>query len=670
MTTRKPADGEDGADGAKNTPGDRAPGDRAPGDRAPGDRAPGDRASGGGGSASVGDAILRFSPRVTCLPVVHGSGDFALEARRWLLDERFDCVAVPLPPSFQASVEEAIGGLPSPAIVVQREPSSFDAGESSDRRTLNYVPIDPCQPVIAALRWAIEERVAREFIDRETAHFEAYSAVLPDAYAVKRTTAARFAAAVLPTLPRPEPGSQPDLRIRHMAGRLRQLERRYRSVLCVCSLLDWPWLREAFVERRPVDEEEDTVEEVERFGVEPRNLLFLLGELPFITGLYERARSELEDDTNLSIDGVKELLLSAREAYQTEFKGRARRIGPHLLRQCLKYVRNLSLIDRRLTPDLYSLVVAARQTAGDQYALRVAEIAGTYPFAEDNQGPRLSLGVGQAQLPDGKVFDTVNRLAGPPMEWRSCELQRRPEKNEQKNWRMAWNPFEQCSWPPEDERIESFRAHVFDRARAILGADLAKTEKFTTSIQDGIDIRETMRHWHDGGLYVKVLPPSRARLDCVVMLFDSPADPREYSWRSTWFAEHPEESTLAFFATNFREQAIGPGICVATYGGAMFLFPPLYIPDIWSDRRLDFTDTLEERLIAAACLHARESHVALMSGLPPGAGLRRLAKRFGKRLVHVPLGQFSDSTIQQLRLLHVLNGKHVRSYAAHFIRKA
>ncbi|MEY4180382.1 MAG: hypothetical protein RLY70_3956, partial [Planctomycetota bacterium] len=25
---------------------------------------------------------------------------------------------------------------------------------------------------------------------------------------------------------------------------------------------------------------------------------------------------------------------------------------------------------------------------------------------------------------------------------------------------------------------------------------------------------------------------------------------------------------------------------------------------------------------------------------------------------------------QQLRLLHVLNGKHVRSYAAHFIRKA
>ena len=38
--------------------------------------------------------------------------------------------------------------------------------------------------------------------------------------------------------------------------------------------------------------------------------------------------------------------------------------------------------------------------------------------------------------------------------------------------------------------------------------------------------------------------------------------------------------------------------------------------------------------------------------------------------VHLPLGHFSDATIQQLRIVHVLNGKEVRSYAAEFIRKA
>ena len=45
----------------------------------------------------------------------------------------------------------------------------------------------------------------------------------------------------------------------------------------------------------------------------------------------------------------------------------------------------------------------------------------------------------------------------------------------------------------------------------------------------------------------------RPELDAVVMIFDSPADPRDYTWRSTWFAEHQNESTLAFFATGAAE---------------------------------------------------------------------------------------------------------------------
>ena len=35
-----------------------------------------------------------------------------------------------------------------------------------------------------------------------------------------------------------------------------------------------------------------------------------------------------------------------------------------------------------------------------------------------------------------------------------------------------------------------------------------------------------------------------------------------------------------------------------------------------------------------------------------------------------PLAKFSQETIQQLRLVHVLNGHQIRSFAADFIRKA
>src|SRR5205814_2764424 len=132
-------------------------------------------------------------------------------------------------------------------------------------------------------------------------------------------------------------------------------------------------------------------------------LLFLLSELPFITGLYERARAELEDEENLSIDGVKELLLTARQGYQVDLKRRARKITPHLLRQCLKYVRNLTLFERRLTPDLYTIVTAAKQTAGDQYALQVAEAVREYPYVEDFNLPPITLTVDRGRLPDGEI---------------------------------------------------------------------------------------------------------------------------------------------------------------------------------------------------------------------------------------------------------------------------
>ena len=106
--------------------------------------------------------LFRLSPKTTLLPVIHGSADFALEVRRVMMDGEFDCVAVPLPRSFQVNVEAAIEHLPTPTMVVQQSsnfyvhpwtPDSDDENEEDELdREASYVPVDPCQPVIAALR--------------------------------------------------------------------------------------------------------------------------------------------------------------------------------------------------------------------------------------------------------------------------------------------------------------------------------------------------------------------------------------------------------------------------------------------------------------------------------------------------------------------------------------
>jgi hypothetical protein len=647
--------------------------------------------------------LLEISPKITALPIIHGSGECSQLVRRWMLEHSFDCVAIPLPDSFREPVEQAVLQLPTPAIVIQSAATEtddfslwdgeeelddeledeFGDGDDLDDEDFDdnwiprsFVPIDPCQPVITAIRAAMGEHIPRAYVDLETDEFVPMLASMPDPYALRTVPPDRFAAALLPGIPMPADQQLKD-RILFIATQLKALEQKHERILLVCSVLHWPWIRQAYTDLTAAPQQvtipagEPPAEPPQVYRVRDRSLMFLFGELPFITGLYERARAELGDDENLSIDGVKELLLAARDSYRHDLGKRARRISPFLLSQCLKYIRNLSLLSNRMTPDLYTIVTAAKQILGDQYALHVVQIAKEYPYSESpTDYEEISLGIEQVRFPDGEVAPLVSRLPGPASTWRTVELNRRPTDQEKQRWQYQWNPMGQCSYPPEDQRIEQFRTRVFERAMAITGSDLARTEKFTTSVKDGIDIRDTLRHWYEKQIYVKVNPPNRGTLDACVMFFDSPADPRDYPWRTTWFAEHDKESTLAFYATDFRKELVGPGICMASYGGAMFLFPPVVIPDIWNDRRLDFAETLEERLLAAACIYSNSPQVALLSWLPPGGGWRRLARRFRKHLIHVPLAGFSEAEVAQLRMVHVLNGTQVRSYAEHFIRKA
>src|SRR4051812_32621885 len=140
-------------------------------------------------SRPTADDFLRIGPRVRVLPIIHGSGDCAIRVREELLARPYDCVAVPLPPSFQDEVEAAVEHLPAISAVLQRD------GEGGEG--FSYVPIDPCQGVITALRVARGERMARAFIDLETPRFEPNAAAFPDPYALKKVSPAAFSAAIL-----------------------------------------------------------------------------------------------------------------------------------------------------------------------------------------------------------------------------------------------------------------------------------------------------------------------------------------------------------------------------------------------------------------------------------------------------------------------------------------
>ena len=646
--------------------------------------------------------FLNITNRISVLPVIHGSGDFAVEVRDRILRLEPDCVAVPLPPSFQSEVEAGVQELPYVSMVSVNEdtPSYLRDDESweeypqqedglgadeelysdeTDSSSYNYVPIDPCQPVISALRVAMGERIPRVFIDLEVECFQQDIHALPDPYALKKVPMEAFAASLLTAASKPSDSSQRAARIRWMADALLELEERYKRIVLVCSALDWPWIRSA-CQGGPSDDikkfESPSVASFnppQRHGVSEDTLTFFLGEFPYLTYLYERNREEFVEDSNLSIDGVKELLVEARMEWLRDHRPAHNLVTPQRLQIFLQYVRNLTLQGRRLTPDLFTLILAAKQIAGDAFALSLLETARRYPYQREasssNENDLVHIGVGRAAFPDGDVGTIKSRLGGSAVIWKSIPLKPKPTPFESKKWAQRWNPFGMCSWPPEDDAIESFHTHVREQAKALLGEDLARTEKFTTSIKDGLDTRETLRNWHTGDLYVKEIPPARGNLEVVVFLFDTPADSEKYSWRTMWYAEHDEESTLCMYATPFENNLVGPGIAESQYGGAFFVFPPRYIEDVWRDAHFHYTQTLEERLIAGACFHSRERFIALVSSQPPNSRWRQIARLYKKHLIHIPIGRFSGETITRIRRFHVLNGKNIRSYAAQYIRE-
>ena len=606
--------------------------------------------------------IFDLSERLSVLPIIYGSGDFALEVRRRLLAMRPDCVAVPLPPSFADAVERGVERLPQISAVVQREVTL--EGE------YNYVPIDPCQGVIAAVRTALDLDIDRAFVDLEVESYEEQGLVLPDPYALKEVALEKFLAALLPALPPPPPGGQRQERIRRMAYELHRLELEYERVVFVCSVADWPWLRQAYAARSPYSEYQRTGTLPECKKVAADCLYFALGELPYITHLYEYRRAEMVADATLAIDGIKALLIEARDLWiASQELADGHWLAPQQMGLLLKYVRNLTLLDSRLTPDLYNLALAAKQVGGDDFALVLLDLACDYPpqrMVEDDE--EMGMGIGKIVDEDGRAQPCKNRLQGVPRIWRRLPLKLNPPPPKKQKWGQEWDPYGQCSYPLEDQRIESFQQHVREQARVLVGEDLARVEKFSSSLKDGLDMRETLRNWHTGDLYVKELPPSRGHIEVVVFLFDVPADPRRYTWQSTWYAEHAEESTLSFFATPFIENMVGPGIGQSLYGGCSFIFPPRPIADIWRDENLAFAQSLEERLLLGALMHSQEKRVVLVAPQPPGARWRRLARKLGRQIVYIPLKRFSTPTVDRLRRFHVLNSKEVRSYASRFIR--
>ncbi|MEP7364990.1 MAG: hypothetical protein ABI972_17190 [Acidobacteriota bacterium] len=586
-------------------------------------------------------------------PVAHGRMEFAIEVRRAILIERPAVVAIELPSTLEKQFRVALRRLPQMSVLV------YPARE--DESSAIYVPVEPCDPFVEAIRTAEEIGAKIEFIAPDFGEPPHLNDAYPDPYAIRRIPLDRYIEAY-----RLHPQDRTEEVTNYATGVAWKLQGTDTSlptmVVLTLNLLD-PVLDAMEVPQDP-PKTKTTGLQVDLINPSPSCLAEITMEYPYLQERYERYRlvqieHELIDRPRAQIA----LLRDAEEAYK---KNTGDQIQHWQRRMIARYTRNLASLNSELTASLFDITVAARAIVDDNYAWEVWEMAGLYPAQREASSlETVDLSAEEVWLRTRKIR-LRRRLPRPKQKLKPANLKMRRKERKPGEWAEQLDGSSICSYPPEDLVIEDFGHYLKKKAQTILSEERERVEPFTTSILDGIDIRETIRNWHDGTIFVRNAQKIAGDVGAVVVIFDQDPEGR-YHYMTTWLGEHQNESDMAFYATNPFDHIVGPGIGRAEYGGFLMTRPPRRMFNVWDDRDYDFAESKPERLLMAALDYSIEKYVVYVAAKPPRSVFRSIASHLGRRILYVPIGQMDSTKVKRLRVVHVLDGHDKRDIAKDFI---
>lgn len=621
----------------------------------------------------VSSAVLEVAPGIALLPVALHSAFFANEVRRAVAEWKPDRIAVEAPRVADEALIEALGRLPLIHVAAWRRPGD---GE------LALFPVDPCDARVEALRLAVETGIEAVFLDTPDAGREDSLPILPDHAAVERLGTETLARTWLDSVP-PREATQ---RERLLAARIARAGRDNR-VLAVVSIGHLGPLSKLLADPDAAAEVPEPTEpetDVRLLPVPEELLGHLLGELPSVTWLFEEFREIAAEGESFPVaEALAETLREASEAYTDETD---EEIGLTEWRALQQYARNLALLRGRLLPGLHELVTAACGCVDDDFGAAVLEAATEYPATiEDETGNPDA----QRRLHDPRrhrsltlYFDFgdgvrrgVPAYPRPKLEQITFRFRRRrPLEEERDRWRAqfleSYLDWSICSWPPEDIRLERFMNLARERAMRTVSGQHSRTEEFQSSILDGLDVRETMRNWHQGKIYVRRerRPPGKVG-PVVVVWRDFPLDEPDL-WRMTLAAETNNESDICFYAAPLGDKMVGPLISRTEYHGIVSFMPSGSAPDLWNFSILDeWGTTCARRLLAGAIIFGMERYIAWVAPYPPDADLLELAREYHQAVVYLPIESFSRPMLKRIRQAHILGSRQARSWGRDYIEE-
>lgn len=344
----------------------------------------------------------------------------------------------------------------------------------------------------------------------------------------------------------------------------------------------------------------------------------------------------------------------------------------------IKFARRYAVLQGKLLPGLLPMIYAARACVDHNYAYEFWDLATFYPWQEPPDGSMTGDGTplfdfdGENLEIDGmrlRRFE-FNRTF-PRMRQQMVKVPGTSRENptdDPNEWSGAFEAGRICSYPPEDIVIEDYGRYLQKKAIKVQSEAHSRTEPFSTSLLDGIDMRTTLRNWADGKkLYVREERKIDGGTGSVVLIFDQDGGKNDYPWCITWHGEHDQESDMAFYASDRYKKVVGPGIARCEYGGLMLSYPPRRLANVWNDPHYRGAKTKAEVLLFAAIDYCLDKHVLYVAAEAPRSFFFSLAQRFGKKLIYLPIGTLSPTSLERIRVFHVLAGHRYREIAKNYI---
>ncbi len=600
--------------------------------------------------------IFKVGP-IIAIPVAHGRIAYSKLVRKFFYEYLPSAVAIELPPHLKKVVIQGIKRLPYLSIIVE--------GDLESNPT--FYPVDPADPIIEAIRLALENNIDLHLVDATDKEQESnqesllknkifYDLLMPDDYSLDFINLEDYYRAFLES--RKDIPDSISTRERIMVQNLQELSKKYERILFVCGMSHWKNVQSLLSLKDELLQEIWSVTEskpLKLYSIPKKQAEFALNELPFFVWYYEKHR-----DTFKREDALRALFLEAQRIYYEKYDIR---ITPAIQRRFMQYVRNLAIINSRLFPTFLDMILSAKGCIDDDFAYEMYRLGRSYLNVEDFPTlPELNL---MQFIDEDRLFKLRfrrRRLMPRPYDFREF-LKDRPEEGIPGLWKKIWeHGLGYWSHIPEDLFQEAYLSHVREKAILNISEDRIRLHEFKTSFFDGIDYRETIRHFHEGKIFVREYPQIKGRIGAVAIIWDENSE--KYPVWSVLHAEHDQESDFLYYGSPIGADIIGPGISRQRFGGLLSIFPPRRIYQIYFEWEMpDAVSTL----LMNAVYWTKDKYIAYVAQKPPNDYLVRLAHLNGKQLVYLPIGSFQKTTIQRLQTFHLLSHRDLRKFAGDYV---